>query len=143
MKKNNSRVDLIVALLFAIIALVIPALVAVRHFFGMDPIFFLHITWGRTAVGVVSAIVATLITLLNIWRVWLEPWLYKRQHGSFDDYHGPSGLPIIGEVFIAAAGVLLPPSMPVGIILLLLYVADPGGLLTFFYTSRGSDSVTL
>jgi hypothetical protein len=122
------RVDVLAIIVFASIALLIPALVVARHFFATDPIFFLHLSWGRTTVGVIFAVLVTLVTLSNVVAAWLSPWLYKREHGNLDDYHGSSGLPLIGSAFVAVAGALLPPSVPVGICLLLLYVVDPAGL---------------
>jgi hypothetical protein len=69
---------------------------------------------------------------LNFYLSILVPWLYKRQHGSMADFVHMSGLPVIGGFFIFCAGALMPPSVLLGIFLLLLYVVDGNGLPWFF-----------
>jgi hypothetical protein len=129
---NLSREDVIVIIIFATIGLLIPAVVALRHFLGIDPLSMLHIKWGRTVLGVVFALLATGVCLLNFYLSLLVPWLYKRRHGSMADFANVSGLPVVGGFFIFCAGALMPPSAPLGIFLLLLYVIDGNGILWFF-----------
>ena len=124
--------DVIVLIIFATIGLIIPAVVALHHFIGIDPLSVLHITWGRTVVGVVFTILATGICLLNFYLSLLVPWLYKRRHGSMADFAHMSGLPVIGGFFIFCAGALMPSSVLLGIFLLLLYVIDGNGIPWFF-----------
>ena len=129
---NTSRVDAIVIIIFATIGLIIPAVVALRHFIGIDPLALLHITWGRTVVGVIFTLLATGVCVLNFYLSLLVPWLYIRQHGSMEDFACMSGLPVIGGFFILCAGALMPPSELLGIFLLLLYVIDGNGIPWFF-----------
>jgi hypothetical protein len=129
---NMSREDVIALIIFATIGLIIPAVVALHHFIGIDPLSVLHIGWGRTVVGVVFTILATAVCLLNFYLSLLVPWLYKRQHGSMADFAHMSGLPLIGGFFIFCAGALMPSSVLLGIYLLLLYVIDGNGIPWFF-----------
>jgi hypothetical protein len=129
---NLSREDVIVFIIFATIGLIIPAVVALRHFIGIDPLSLLNIKWGRTVLGIVFTLLATGVCLLNFYLTLLVPWLYKRRHGSMADFRGVSGLPVIGGFFICFAGALMPPSVPLGICLLLLYVIDGNGIPWFF-----------
>jgi hypothetical protein len=126
--ENSSRVDIIVVIIFATIGLIIPAVVVLRHFFGFDPLAMLHITWGRTVVGVIFTLLATGVCVLNFYLGLVAPWLYERQHGSMEGFAGMSGLPVIGGFFILCAGALMPPSALLGIFLLLLYVIDGNGI---------------
>ena len=48
---NSSRIDVIVIIVFAAIGFIIPFVVSLRHFIGIDSLAMLHITWGRTVVG--------------------------------------------------------------------------------------------
>jgi membrane protease YdiL (CAAX protease family) len=130
---DNNRIDTIVMILFAVVALVVPAAVIMRHFFGIDPLALLHIGWGRTVIGVIFALLATAVTGLNVFLTIIAPWSHHRRHGSMDDYSNISGLPLIGGFFIFCAGALLPSSISVGIFLLVIYTLDTGGLPWFLY----------
>jgi hypothetical protein len=129
---NLSRKDVIALIIFATIGLIIPAVVVLRHFVGIDPLCMPHIKWGRTVVGVVFAILATGVCLLNFYLSLFVPWLHKRRYGSMADFAHMSGLPVIGGLFILFAGALMPPSVLLGIFLLLLYVIDGNGIPQFF-----------
>lgn len=129
---NLSREDVMVLIIFATIGLIIPAVVALRHFVGIDPLSMLHIKWGRTVIGVVFTILATGVCLLNFYLTLFVRWLHKRRHGSMTAFAHVSGLPVVGGLFIFCAGVLMPPSIPLGIYLLLLYVIDGNGIPWFF-----------
>ena len=129
---NLSHEDVIVLIIFATIGLIIPAVVALRHFIGIDPLSMLHITWVRTVLGIVFTLLATGVCLLNFYLSLLVPWLHKRRHGSMADFRGVSGLPVIGGFFICFAGALMPSSVLLGIFLLLLYVIDGNGIPQFF-----------
>lgn len=124
---NVSRVDVVVIIIFATIGFVIPAIVALRHFIGIDPLSLLHITWGRTVLGIIFTILAIVVCLWNFSLSIFDPWLYKRQHGSIEGFAGMSGLPLLGGFFILCAGALMSPSVLLGIFLLLLYVIDGNG----------------
>jgi hypothetical protein len=125
---NLSREDVIVLIIFVTLGLIIPAVVVLRHFIGVDPLSMLHIKWGRTVVGVVFTILATGVCLLNFYLTLVVPWLHKRRYGSMANFGHVSGLPLIGGFFVFCAGALMPPSVPLGIYLILLYVIDGNGI---------------
>ena len=129
---NLSHEDVIVFIIFATIGLIIPAVVALHHFIGIDPLSMLHLKWGRTVLGVIFTILATGVCLLNFYLSLLVPWLYKRRHGSMANFAHVSGLPFLGGLFILFAGALMPPSVLLGSFLLLLYVIDGNGIPWFF-----------
>ena len=129
---NLSRVDLTVLIVFAMVGLIIPAIIALRHFIGIDPLSVLHIKWGRTVVGIVFTILATGVCLLNFYLTLFVPWHHRRRHGSMANFAHMSGLPLIGGFFVFCAGALMPPSVPLGIYLILLYVIDGNGIPWFF-----------
>jgi len=128
---NRSREDILVIILFSAVGLFIPAVVVARHFFGLDPLSMLHITRGRTIAGTVLTVLAAGTCLLNFYLTLLVPWLYERRRGNMEDFAHVSGLPVIGGFFLFCAGTLMPPSVPLGIGLLLLYLADGNGLAWF------------
>lgn len=128
---DTDRVNLIVLLLFLVIAAAIPALIVARHFLGMDPAAFLSIDSGQTIVGLVFLVLAVAVVGLNVALAWVFPWLHRREHGSMDDYHGSSGLPVISDLFVGLAAALLPSSTALGVLLMLLFVANPTGLAAF------------
>lgn len=130
--KYSSREDIVVLVIFVIIGLIVPGVVVLRHFIGIDPLSLLNIKWGRTVLGIVFTLLATGVCLLNFYLSLLVPWLYKRRHGSMADFAHMSGLPLIGGFFIFCAGALMPPSVLLGIYLLLLYVIDGNGIPCFF-----------
>ncbi|UCE51160.1 MAG: hypothetical protein JSV31_18070 [Desulfobacterales bacterium] len=127
-----SREDNIVLIIFAAVGVMIPAVIVSRHFIGIDSLSLLHIKWGRTFVGTVFTLLAAGVCLLNFYLSILVPWLYRRRHGSMANFAHVSGLPVIGGVFIFCAGALMPPSISLGIFLLLLYVIDGNGIPWFF-----------
>ena len=99
-----------------------------HHFMGIDPLAVLKIKWGRTFLGILFTVLASVVCLLNFYLSHLVPWLYMREHGSMTGFASMSGLPVIGGIFIFCAGALMPPSVTLGICLLLLYVIDGNGL---------------
>ena len=127
-----SSEDIVVLVIFLIIGLIVPGVVLLRHFIGIDPISLLNIKWARAVLGIVFTLLATGICLLNFYLSPLVPWLYKRRHGSMADFAHMSGLPLIGGFPIFCAGALMPASVPLGIYLLLLYVIDGNGIPCFF-----------
>ena len=131
--RYNTRTDTVVLILFTTVALMVPAVVGMRHFLDIDPLALLHITWGRTVIGVIFTLLATAVTSLNFYLAIIAPWSHQRHHGSMKDYSNMSGLPLVGGFFIFCAGALLPSSIVPGIYLLTLYAFDAGGLPWFFY----------
>ncbi len=137
---DDTRTDTVVMLLFTVVALSVPAAVVLRHFLHIDPLALLHITWGRTVIGVIFTLLATAVTALNFYLAIIAPWSHQRRHGSMKDYYNMSGLPLIGGFFICCAGALLPSSSVIGIYLLVLYALDAGGLPWFFYAILSEKS---
>lgn len=140
MSKNSTKekmhgVDIIVLLLFAVVGLFVPAVVVLQHFLGIDLLAALGTGWVRTSFGVVFTVLATAVCLLNFYLSIIVPWLYKREHGSMKGFAHVSGLPVIGGIFILIAGALMPASLPLGIVLLVLYIIDGNGLPWFFISS--------
>ena len=122
-----SRVDLVTFLLFLSLGIAIPVVIVLHHFIYPEFLAWLAIT-GRAVVGILFAVLSLLVCSWNFYLAFVNPWLYRREHGSMDDYRASSGLPIIGGFFIAFAAVLLPASQAVGLALLFLYVIDGYGL---------------
>ncbi len=127
-----SREDIIVLILFAVVGIIIAAAIAANHFYMIDPIAWLHFEWGRTFLGYIALILATLVCLFNFYVSIFVPWQYERQHGSMKDFAHMSGLPMLGSIFVFCAGILLPPSFYLGVFLLVIYVLDGNGLPNFF-----------
>lgn len=98
----------------------------------MDPVSMLTMNWGRTVAGILFTVLATGVCLLNFYLVTFVPWEYKQQHGSMEGYAHVSGLPVIGGFFILCAGALMPPSISLGVFLLLLYLIDSHGIPRIF-----------
>lgn len=121
----------IIMLIFAAVTLAIYAAVIGKHFYGTDPLPY--ISWGRTAVGAIFAILACMVFLLNVYLHVIVPWLYKRAYGSMEGYSSMSGLPGLCSFFVLFAGVLLPTSIVVGIVLLFILTIDPLGLPAALY----------
>jgi hypothetical protein len=126
--KYSSPKDIAVLVIFGIIGLIVPAVVVLRHFIGIDPLSLLYIKWGRTVLGIVFTVLATGVCLLNFYLTILVPLFYKRRHDSMADFAHMLGLPLIGGFFIFCAGALMPPSVLLGIYLLLLYFIDGNGI---------------
>ena len=136
-----SRLDIVTFLLFLALGISIPGVIVLHHFLNPDLLAWLAIP-GRTVAGVLFAVLSLLVCGWNFFLAFVNPWLYRREHGDMDDYDATSGLPIIGGVFIAIAAVLLPASQAVGLALLFLYVIDGYGLpwvLVTLFRSRDQD----
>lgn len=127
-----SSVDTVVLILFAVIGLIIPAAIILRHFLEIDPLALLHINWGRTILGVIFSLLATITCLWNGYVSLYVPWNYEREHGSMAGFAHTSGLPFIGGGFLFLAGALMPSFAPLGVFLLFLYTIDGNGFPWFF-----------
>jgi hypothetical protein len=125
--------DLIVLIIFATCSLFPPMAIIARHFFEIDPLAWLNLNWGRTVLGYISLLFATLICLFNFYVSIYVPWEYERKHGSMKDFAHMSGLPMLGSICVFCAGALLPSSVYMGTFLLLIYVFDGNGLPYFFF----------
>lgn len=125
--------DLYAIVFFAALGIAVPGVVVFRHFLGIDIVPFITPISVRTVVGILLAIVATLVCALNFYLYFISPWLYRREHGNMDGYGSMSGLPIVGGFFVLGAGALMPESMVTGVYLLLLYALDTNGVPWFFF----------
>ena len=125
--------DVYALVIFALIGIAVPAVVVLRHFLGIDIVPFIKPSYVKTGVGVLLAVVATLVSALNFYLYFISPWLYRREHGSMDEYDAMSGLPMVGGFFILGAGALMPESHITGAFLLTLYALDTNGVPWFFF----------
>jgi hypothetical protein len=128
---NLHRTDIIVLALFLTISLIIPGVIVLQHFVGLDTLALLKIKWGRTVIGVVFTLLASATCLLNFYLNIFEPWLHRRKHDGVEPIGQMSGLPIIGGFFIMFAAALMPSSIILGVYLFLLYAIDANGLPWF------------
>jgi len=134
-----SRLDIITLILFLAKGIAVPGVIVLHHFLLPDLLAWLPIP-GKTVAGILFALLSLLVCGWNFFLAFVNPWLYRREHGSMDDYGATSGLPIIGGFFIAVAAVLLPASQTAGVLLFLLYVIDGYGLpWVLFALFRGRD----
>jgi hypothetical protein len=124
--------DVYAIVFFVLLGIAIPAVVVIRHFLGMDITAFITPVSVKTVLGFVFALLATLVCALNFYLSFISPWLYKREHGSMDDYGAMSGLPVVGGFFVLFAGALMPVSGATGVFLIALYALDTGGVPWFF-----------
>ena len=123
--------DIVAGIVFTVTGLAIPSAVAAHHFFSIDVMAFANLGLSRQVFGWSFAVMAIPVAGLNIYLSFIAPWLYERETGSLEGYSGMSGLPAIGGFFVLFAGVLIPASPIVGASLLLVYLADTGGLPWF------------
>lgn len=125
--------DLYSIVFFVALGIAVPGVIVIRHFLGIDIASFITPISVRTVVGILLAIIATLVCVFNFYLFFISPWLYRRTHGSMEDYDAPSGMPIVGGFFILGAGALMPESTITGVYLLLLYALDTNGVPWFFF----------
>ena len=79
-------------------------------------------------IGYTVLTLLALIVLTNLNLSFFRPWRHKRKYGSIDNYQNISGIPGVGTIFVLAAALFLPPSLTFGIVLVILFLADVGGL---------------
>ena len=127
--------DIVAGVIFAVTGIAIPSAVAAHHFFGIDVMAFANLGLSRHVFGWSFAVMAVAVAGLNVYLSFIAPWRYERETGSVEGYRSMSGLPAIGGFFVLFAGALIPASPMVGAGLLLVYVADTGGLPWFFIST--------
>jgi len=127
-----SREDIYASIFFAVVGIGIPAVVVAHHFFGLDPMAFARLGLSRYVLGWALAILAAAIALLNAYLGYFVPWLYRREHGNMEGYSHMSGLPLVSGFLVFFAAALLPAAPAIGVLLLVVYFADTGGLPWFF-----------
>jgi len=135
---NTSLVGIIGVFTIGLIGIVIPTVILLQHFAGLDTIAWLEsIWWGsfpvrlldsdyRTGLGVAFTVLATLVGLFNFWRYQMS--LYYQRHGEGG---GGSGLPVIGSFFLLGAVAVMPGSVFWGNAFLVLYAIDTDGFFWF------------
>ena len=124
-KKIRRGAQTAVFLLFLyIFAIGIPWSVGWLHFRGLDSGDWISL---RTLIGAIVAGLATVLVIFNLNTSFIWPWQHKRVHGNLDDYKYVSGAPIIGNLLILIAAVLLPKDIVVGLCLLLIFLLDTCG----------------
>ena len=127
------------ALTLGLIGIVIPTVIALQHFAGLDPLaWLLESFWSgqkvmefrtdhlgaRIVGGVFITVLATLVCLYNFW-CYLY-WLYHRRQGNKEGGFS-SGIPVIGSFFLLGAVAVMPESVFWGIFFLMLYATDAEG----------------
>ncbi|NNC64785.1 MAG: hypothetical protein HKN84_08380 [Gammaproteobacteria bacterium] len=127
--------DILAGIVFTVTGLAIPSAVAAHHFFGIDVMAFANLGVSRHVFGWSFAAMAVAVAGLNVYLSFIAPWLYERRMGSMQGYRAMSGLPAIGGFFILFAGALIPASAIVGASLLVVYLADTGGLPWFLVST--------
>jgi hypothetical protein len=91
--------------------------------------------------GLGFAVLGLLFALLNAHLAMVRPWLYRLRHGSMEGYRFVSGLPLIGSVFVVAAGVLGFGALPTAVVGLVALALDTGGLPWFLIATWRDDSL--
>ena len=131
-KEKTHSVDIAVLLVFAACGLILPAVIILKHFVGIDLLPMLRFGLVGTVFGVIFTVLATLVCFWNFYVSIFVPWSYRREHGGMEGFAHTSGLPLIGVVFVLLAGALMPVSTVVGIVLLFLYIIDGNGMPWLF-----------
>ena len=125
---NFHRTNVIVMVLFLTIGLIIPGVIVLHHFIGIDTLSLLKIKWGRTVVGIGFTLLASAVCIWNFYLNAVGPWLDRRKPGDLEQIDHTSGLPVIGGFFVMFAAALMPSSVGLGAYLFLLYIIDVNGL---------------
>lgn len=125
-KNRFSLADLAFVIGLAAVAVLIPIAIVRFHFLGHglsehSPI--------QLTVGILITLLATLFVGFNLYTSFWRPWRYRRSHGDYEGYQYVSGAPGLGSILIGLAAFFLPSSIWIGVVLLALYLMDPGGLL--------------
>ena len=134
--------DFLFVLGLSTFALLIPCFIIWKHLMGE---LSAELEWQSLSsiVGLVLAAFAAFLVFFNLYTSFLRAWLHKRKHGNYDNFQNVSGAPALGSILIFVAALFLPACMPVGIILLVLYLLDMGGIhvaaLMFFSDLLPSD----
>lgn len=124
--------DVYVVIFFAAVGVAVPAVIILHQFLGINILHFVKPVAARQVLGVLLSLAAVLVCAVNFYLSIINPWLYKKEHGSEEGYDAPSGLPIVSGFFIIGAAMLLPESTILGIFLLALYAIDTQGIAWLF-----------
>ena len=124
---NLHRINIIVLALFLTIGMIIPGVIVLQHFVGVDTLSLLKIKCGRTVVGIGFTLLASVVCGWNFYLNIVGPWLDRRKHDGGEEIGQMSGLPIIGGFLILFAAALMPSSTILGVYLILLYIIDANG----------------
>lgn len=125
-KSRLSLADLAFVVGLAVVAVLIPIAIVRLHFLD-------HSSSEHSPIQLTTGILITLLAALfvgfNLYTSFWRPWRYRRSHGDFEDYQYVSGAPGLGSILIGLAALFLPSAIWIGVVLLALYIIDPGGLL--------------
>lgn len=103
------------------------------------------VSWARRQGGGSAslgfAVVGLLFGVLNSYLSVVRPWLYQRRRGSMECYQFISGLPLLGTLFVAVAGVLGFGELPTALVGLVALVLDTGGLPWFLVATWHDGSL--
>lgn len=94
---------------------------------------------GRLGFGL--AVVALAIGALNSYLSFARPLLYRLRQSSMEGYRHVSGAPLIGTVFVLAAGVAGFGELPATIVALVAAIIDTGGLPWFLISTWRDESL--
>jgi hypothetical protein len=84
-------------------------------------------------IGIIAVSLAALVVFLNIYLSFIRPSIYRFRHGTLDGFGNISGLPVVGTILVLLAAFFLAPNKALGILLLILFVVDTGGLPCFLF----------
>jgi hypothetical protein len=125
-KNRLSLADLAFVIGLAAVAVLIPIAIVRLHFLG-------HGSSGHSpiqlTVGILITLLAAFFVGFNLYTSFWRPWRYRRSHGDYEGYQHVSGAPGLGSILIGLAALFLPSAIWIGVVLLTLYLMDPGGLL--------------
>jgi len=92
-------------------------------------------------IGTISGCIALAFAALNFWLSFLRPVLWRRRHGSMDDYRFVSGLPGIGTFFAILACIVGFGGAAPAILALVALTLDTGGIPWFVFCTWGDQSM--
>lgn len=119
-------VDFLWFMLLLAVAVAIPGIVVYRQLLGYSGVAPSTVNW---VFGLVPLGFAVFVTLLNAHLVFLRPWLHYFKDKTMENYRFISVVSLIGSIAILVSSLWSPPSFWLGILMLVTYTLDTGGLL--------------
>ena len=119
-RTNIVRRSIGIALCFSPVVLLVASLVCGKAS-RSDRFLSLSLSLGFAVLGL-------LIGILNAHLSFFRPWLYRLRQGSMEGYRFVSGLPLIGTLFVAVAGVFGFGAVPTAVVGLIALTLDTCGL---------------
>lgn len=112
-------------------SIAIPGIVIYRQLLGHSDVEPSNMNW---IVCFVPLYFAVFVTLFNAHLNFSRPWLHYIKHKNMENYRFVSGIPAVGSIAILVSSLWSPPSLWIGILMLVTYILDTGGLLLFAVT---------